>query len=109
MWYVIGIIVIALVFILVKNGVATNFLTYYKRAIRSGESERDALRGAMNNFRYREPFNQLTDDDIECVLSEMMKAENPAKAASILFQHCESESDVSILKRQWIEKQRSNK
>lgn len=106
MWYIIGvIIVVAVLFLLVKNGVAANFLTYYKRAIRSGESEQDALRGAMNHFRYRKPFDQLTDDDIECVLSEMMKSEDPAKATSILFQHCESKSDVSILKKQWIKSQ----
>lgn len=104
MWYLIlGLIIGAiLVYILVKHSVSTLFLTYYKRSIRSGESESDALKGAVNLFRYRKPFNQLTDDDVDFFVSEIMKASDPAMTASKIIQRCESVCDVSILKKEWI-------
>lgn len=109
MWYIIFAIVIGTIFlyILVKHGTSANFLTYYRRAIRSGENERDALSGAVNLFRYRKPFDQLTDDDVECFIDEIMKSNNPAMAASALIQKCESACDVSILKKEWIIKEQT--
>lgn len=108
MWYIFAIIIgLVFLYILVKHGTSANFLTYYKRAIRSGENERDALRGAVNLFRYRSPFSQLTDDDVESFIDEIMKAQDPAMVASTLIQDCESKCDVSILKKEWIIKEQN--
>ncbi|MCX5782079.1 MAG: hypothetical protein NT145_05190 [Elusimicrobia bacterium] len=97
---IIGIIVIIsiIIVILSKKSVATFFIMQYDLASAKGKDTRGALKDAIDFFRYRSPFNQLDDDEADCILEALADIKNPKNVGSKIFQLCEARKNVSLIK-----------
>ena len=80
-----------------KHHVAAMFVTQYNIAVESGKNKKEAIFEAINFFRYRYPFDQLIDQDVDEILSIILKLKDPLLIATI-FQHCERKREVKFLK-----------
>lgn len=79
---------------------AVTFMTNYNvRRNRLGESHESALRGSMELFRYRHPFNILTDSDIDRLVEVFGICSDPHSLAQI-WRRIDRQRDARQLKDQ---------
>lgn len=82
--------------IITQHGTATVFMTTYLRAHRATGDHRESLAEALTLFRYRRPFNELTDDDIDFLVGLFATVPN-AMALGSLIQHADKTRSVRQL------------
>jgi hypothetical protein len=82
--------------LMARHGVATVFIAAYRRTMDATHDHRESLSEALNVFRYRKPFNALTDDDARFLVELFAQVPDPMALASVL-QHCESKQSVRQL------------
>ena len=102
MWYmIIGATIIVMVILLYVYGsrMSVNhlFLTVYKIWHEESRSVETALRKGIENFTYRAPFNQLSADDIDRLVTLFAKQPNP-RLLGVALQLADREGSVVALK-----------
>lgn len=104
-----GVVVILIIlFKFVRHSTERNCLSVYMTMIESGFSQKEALTNAFNFFRCRKPFRELSDEDVESVINELMNAKDPDRALSLLLQYCDNQLDATILKKEFLNKLQIN-
>ena len=101
-WYiVIGIVLLALVILLYlynkKMKVSHLFSTMYLAWYDKTGSVETSLRKGVENFTYRFPFNQLSDNDIASIVKVAINSENPPKSLARLMQYADENNSVNVL------------
>jgi hypothetical protein len=56
-----------------------------------------ALRKGVENFTYRHPFNQLSDNDVTNIVEAFSSSGNPYEALARLMQYADEENSVEVL------------
>ncbi len=99
----IGIAVILLIIFVMylriaKYNISTTFRAFITHRTKGGISQKQSLREATDNFRYRKPFDKITEDDIVFFVVVLQDLQNPVDAGANILQHCEWQQDISFLK-----------
>jgi hypothetical protein len=101
-WYIVlGIIVFILFSLLYfynkRMRVSHLFTTMYLAWYDETGSVKTALRKGVENFTYRYPFNQLSDNDIVNIVEAFSKSENPSEALARLMQYADANNSIDVL------------
>ncbi len=100
-WYIVlGVIVILFSLLYFYNKtmkVSHLFTTSYLAWYDETQSVEIALRKGIENFTYRHPFNQLSDNDITNIVQAFSKSENPSKALAHMLQYSDKSNSVEAL------------
>ncbi len=81
--------VVILAKVLTRVHVMSLFVATHNLLKEKGADARAALRGAINNFRYRSPFSELSDNDASMLVEALLELNHPADVGGLLFQACE--------------------
>jgi len=91
-WFVISIIVLALIIVLLylyatRMSVAHNFMTIYMAWMDENGDKKYALKRGIDNFTYRHPFNLLTDENINDLIEIVTRtSDHPQEIIAPLLQ-----------------------
>jgi len=98
-WYVvIGIVLFILLYIYNKKmRVSHLFSVMYLSWYDETGSVKIALRKGVENFTYRYPFNQLSDNDVTNIVEAFSNSGNPYEALARLMQYADEENSVEVL------------
>lgn len=96
-----GVVILLLIFRFFRKvsrvSVFTHFRLNYNIMIGKGLGRDESLMYVLNFFRYRHPFNQLSDSDVLKLLDISKKYSDPL-IIGYAYQICENNRDVSLLK-----------
>ncbi|MEX2054159.1 MAG: hypothetical protein WD883_01275 [Candidatus Colwellbacteria bacterium] len=73
-------------------------MAHYVLARDKGRTNKESVSDAINFFRYRHPFNKLTDVDVRNLSEVAYRLDNP-RFIAYLMQKAEQEMSVSVIKR----------
>ena len=107
-WYIVlGVIVFILFSLLYfynkRMRVAHLFTTSYLAWYDETGSVETALRKGVENFTYRHPFNQLSDNDIVNIVEAFSKSENPSGALAHIMQYADRNNSIDALNKYVIQ------
>jgi hypothetical protein len=101
LWVIVAAIVVGGIFIvarlLTRHNVATLLMTTYRRAHRTTGNHRASLKAAIDSFRDRRPFDELTDEDVAFMIDLFTDIPDPVSLAAVM-QRAESIQSVLQLK-----------
>ena len=89
--------IIRLIHRMKKTMLITTFEVNYRAVKNSGKNHRESLCYAMDFFRYRFPFNQLTDADMENLYNIAEQYDDTTGIVEA-YQLCENKQDIRPLK-----------
>ncbi len=99
---VIAVAVAAYVWFARTVGSTPAFIASYNLIYDRTQSVAEALKQAIENFRFRAPFNVLSDADVDYLVDVFSKHSDPLVLAR-LFHHADKRGDATPLKdRDWI-------